>query len=165
MPWYIPWNETWYIPSFEWYIPRYMAMVYTMIYTILLAGIYHGIYLRWYIQLFGWCIPWGNTPDGMGAHRGGKSSTGHNMSAEASEAKNKPQEACLCRRERKKEKCQCSRPVPKDKKKGGAWAGQPPAEPDHRSGKNVRSSPPSARKIVIVLSGAEDPSAQPEVAR
>ncbi len=39
-------------------------------------------------------------------------------------------------------------------KEGGARAGQPPAEPDHRSGKNVRSSPPSARKNVIVLSGA-----------
>jgi hypothetical protein len=46
----------------------------------------------------------------------------------------------------------CKRPGSKDKKRGGTWAGQPPAEPDHRSGKNVSSSPPSARKNIIVLS-------------
>jgi hypothetical protein len=40
--------EVWYTPSFEWYIPRYMAMVYTMICTILLACMYHGIYLGWH---------------------------------------------------------------------------------------------------------------------
>jgi hypothetical protein len=54
-----------------------------------------------------------------------------------------------------------SRPGQKDR--GGAWAGQPPAEPDHRSGKNIRSSPHLARKYSIILSGAEDPSAEPTV--
>jgi hypothetical protein len=36
-------------------------------------------------------------------------------------------------------------------KRGGARAGQPTAEQDHRSGNNVRSSPPSARENVIDL--------------
>ena len=97
----------------------------------------------------------------MGARRGGESDTSRETtrSAEASEAKKRATSCAFCRARKN------SRPGPKDRERGRARAGQPPAEPDHRSGKNVRSSPPSARKNVIVLSGAEDLSAQPTAGR
>jgi hypothetical protein len=90
----------------------------------------------------------------MGARRGGESDTSRETSAdsEASEAKNEQQAALFVGREKN------SRPGPKDRERGRARAGQPPAEPDPRSGKNVPSSPPSARKNVIDLAAALDQS-------
>jgi hypothetical protein len=76
---------------------------------------------------------------------GWESGTSPSREMRASEAKSK-QQAWLIVRQHTLE----ARAEGHLTKRGGVWAGQPPAGPDHRSGKNVRSSPPSARKNVIV---------------